>query len=145
VYPDKQFCDGLNAPATLVRYFIEKAVDKFFPSFLWFNFVLSFVVYFAVVGLTWYFLGAEIDGRNPDRVSALTSRTWSRSFADVLLVLIGTTLAVVGQLVRHQFGGKPSPYSNLVAVPYFVWATILIVFYGHDLWFDRIQRRTSAK
>jgi hypothetical protein len=145
VYPDKQFCDGLNAPASLVRYFIEKATDKWFPSFLWFNFILSFVVYFGVVALTWYFLGAEIDGRSPDRVSVLTPKTYVRSLADALLVLMGTTLAVLGQLVRHQFGGQPSTYSNLVSVPYFVWATILIAFYGHDFWFDRIHKRTAAK
>jgi len=110
-------------------------------SVTWIDFIIETVVYFALVWLLWYLVSIEISGRNRKGMSALTSTTRIRTEIDVLLIAFGAALAVVGQAVRHQFGGRPDLYANLVAVPYFIWAIVLTAFYGHDLWVYRKARR----
>ena len=60
LYPDKQFCDGLNAPASLIRLFSVIALHRFPWAF---TFAFTMVVYFAAVGFTWYLVSLEISGR----------------------------------------------------------------------------------
>jgi hypothetical protein len=131
---DRQVCDGLNAPAALIRFCMLKVVHLRAPYLFWPDFILETVLYFGLIGLLWYFVAVEISERSREKLSALTSKTGMRTASDVVLIAFGAGLAGFGQLVRHQFGGVPDTHSNLIAVPYFVWAIALIVFYGHDLW-----------
>jgi hypothetical protein len=127
---DIQFCDGLNAPAALMKFCLMKLSDKWLPGHYPFELSLRTIVYFVLVGLTWYAVGLEIGGNGQ---SVLTPKTGMRSVADVLAIIFGATLGVAGFLVRRQFG-YVSTYSNLVALPYFIWGAAVAVFYGHDLY-----------
>ena len=137
VYPDKQFCDGINAPASLIRFLAVVALPRF-------AFPFTIAVYFTAVAFTWYLVSLEISGRSPGWTSVLTAKSGERGWADVLLILVGATLAVLGVGVRHQFAGV-STYSNLVAIPYFLWATSIVTFYGHDLWVHRSRKRKMVR
>ena len=135
VAPDRQICDGLNAPATVIRYCLLKISDRWFPDigYRWLDFVIETAIFFALIGFLWYLVSVEISGKNRDKLSVLTAKTGMRALADIVLLAFGITLVLIGQLVRVQFGGSPSPYSNFVSIPYFVWGIVLSLFYGHDL------------
>jgi hypothetical protein len=141
IAPDRQICDALNAPAALVRFFLLKFAVRAFTRPSRVDFILETIVYFALVGVLWFFVAVEINARNREKLSALTAKTGIRTAADVVLIAFGAGLTVLGQLVRHQFGGIPDTYSNLIAVPYFIWAIVIVVFYGHDLWATRVTGR----
>jgi hypothetical protein len=113
--PDRQFCDGLNAPAALIRFFLIRFADIWFPLYYPIEFVLETVVFFLLVGLLWYLVSIEIGGKGQ---SVLTPKTGIRRAADVLAIIFGAVLAVLGLFVRGQFG-VVTAYSNLVAVPTF--------------------------
>ena len=140
IKPGRQICDGLNAPTALIRFCLLKVADREFYSVRWIDSILETVVYFALVGLLWYCVSVEISGRDRKGASALTSTTRMRTAIDILLIAFGAALAVAGQLVRHQFGGRPDMYANLVSVPYFIWAIVLILFYSRDFWVYRSQK-----
>ena len=144
IKPDKQICDGLNAPATLVRICLLKLSERLFTRVAWLDFIIETIVYLAFVALLWYFVSVEIGDRNHEKVSALTARLGPRTAVDLLLIAFGAALAVVGQLVRHQFGGTPDLYSNLLAIPYFMWAAVIAVFYGMDLCVFQSQKRKAV-
>lgn len=126
--PDRQFCDGLNAPAALIRYCLLSMADRLFPGIFRFEFAVETAVYLPLVGLLWYVVGVEIAGQR-GRNRPLRSR----HAVDICAMMFGAALALVALLIRHQFGRPVSSYANLVAVPYFVWAVIIVVFYAHDL------------
>jgi hypothetical protein len=54
IKPDRQICDGLNAPASLVRFCLLKVADREFQSIRWIDSILETVVYFALVWTLWY-------------------------------------------------------------------------------------------
>lgn len=128
--PDKQFCDGVNAPAALVRFLVTRVADTVFPQYYRVEIVLETVVFLVLVGLLWYAVTIEIQGNGE---SILTARTQMRRTADVVIMLFGALLGIIGLVVRGQFGAV-TLYSNFVAVPYYLWAFLIIGFYGHDLW-----------
>jgi hypothetical protein len=128
IAPDAQFCDGLNAPATLIRFCIGKLADKWIFGYRPFELVLRTVVYFALVGILWYIVGIELGGKG---LSVLTPKTGVRRAADFLAVGLGFAVVFIALLVRRQFG-PVTTYSNLVSTPYFVWGAIIIGFYAHD-------------
>lgn len=143
IKPDRQICDGLNAPASVVRFCLLRVADRELQSVAWIDFTLETIVYFALVWLLWYFVSIEVSGRNGKRPNALTRTTTMRAAIDVPLIVFGAALAVYGQLVRHQFGGRPDVYANLVSVPYFIWAIVLVTFYAYDLWAYSQSRRQA--
>jgi|SRR5579859_951887 len=128
--PDKQFCDGLNAPAALIRVLLLRLADSWFPAYYPIQFVTETIVYFFLVGLLWYLMSLELRGNGQ---SVLTSKTRVRKTVDGLIILFGIALCILGVLVRGQFGAV-STYSNFVAIPYYIWGLAMIGFYGHDLW-----------
>jgi len=128
--PDKQFCDGLNAPAALIRALLLRLSDSWLPAYYPIQFVTETFVYFFLVGLLWYLVSIELRGNGQ---SVLTSKTRARKAADSLTILFGIVLCILGVLVRGQFGAVTT-YSNFVAMPYYVWGLAIIGFYGHDLW-----------
>lgn len=128
--PDRQFCDALNAPAALVRIFLLRLSDAWLPASYQAEFLLETIVYFVLVGLLWYIVSIEIGGKGQ---SVLTPKTRARRMADGLVIFFGLMLGILGLLVRGQFGVVDT-YSNLVAIPYYIWALVIVSFYGHDLW-----------
>lgn len=92
-------------------------------------------VYLVVIALLWYVVSLELEPGAQRRSSKVTPSLGSRRVADFLIIFYGLALGIVGELVRHQFGGV-SLYSNLVSVPYFLWMIVLVGFYGRDLWLD---------
>lgn len=60
--PDRQFCDGLNAPATLIRIILIRFADILFPLNYRIEFVLETVVFVLLVGLLWYAVSIELGG-----------------------------------------------------------------------------------
>ena len=127
--PDRQFCDALKGPATLVRFFLLRIAARIFPRYYPVEFVLETIIYFALVGLLWYAVSVEIDAKGQ---SILAPATGARGTTDVLAMLFGVVLMVLGFLVRRQFG-LVNLYSNLVAIPYFIWGAVIAMFYGIDL------------
>jgi hypothetical protein len=89
--PDTQFCDALNAPAALVRFFLLRIADRIFPRYYPVEFVLETIIYFALVGLLWYAVSVEIDAKGQ---SILAPATRARGTTDVLAMLFGIKLAV---------------------------------------------------
>jgi hypothetical protein len=128
--PDKQFCDGLNAPASLIRFLLLRLSDSWLPGYYPIQFITETFVYFFLVGLLWYLVSIELRGNGQ---SVLTSKTRARKAADGLTILCGIVLCILGVFVRGQFGAVTT-YSNLVAIPYYIWGLAIIGFYGHDLW-----------
>jgi hypothetical protein len=127
--PDRQFCDGLNAPCSLIRFCFTTIMNRWLPGHYRLESVLSAIVYFVLVWLVWYAVSIEIGGEG---CSLLAPRTGIRSVADVAAMIFGAALVATGLLVRRQFG-PVTTYSNLVAMPYFVWGATVAVFYAHDL------------
>ena len=93
--------------------------------------LLEKLLYLVLVGLLWYVVSIEIDGKG---LSVLTPKTRMRRTADVLAVFFGVAVANTGLLIRRYEFGFVTTYSTLVATPYFIWAVTIVVFYGHDLW-----------
>jgi hypothetical protein len=117
VKPEKQICDGINAPATLVRFLLTKIGALEFPTFTRLTFVLEIMVYFVLVGLLWYVVALQVDRKTSSNEShALAPSTPIRAILDVLLILFALALMVFGALVRHQFGGRPDIYSTLISI-----------------------------
>lgn len=129
--PDWQIVHGLNAPAADIKYYAMKMVDsRIFGPFLT-ECVFDPGILVVLVGMLWYLVSIEIEGNG---LSVLTPKSRMRSALDVAAIAFGAELVHIGVLVRHQFGGDPTTYSNLVAIPYFIWAAAIVAFYGHDFW-----------
>jgi hypothetical protein len=87
-------------------------------------------LFIALVGLLWYLVAVEVSGRGQ---SVLTSKVRFRSLADVSAMLFGGGLLIMGlNIYWHEFG-FPTAYSAAVAIPYIMWALVVVLFYGHDL------------
>ncbi|HKV39298.1 MAG TPA: hypothetical protein VJX67_08800, partial [Blastocatellia bacterium] len=127
--PDRQFCDAINAPATLVRMLLESIADQLLPGNYRIELIIETVIYLTLVWVVWYVLGVEITGGG---TRALAAGSRMRRVVDICAIVFGSALAVTGLLVVSQFG-SPTAYSTAVAVPYFIWATTMIIFYGYDL------------
>lgn len=130
--PDRQFCDALNAPAALVRFFLLKGVDYWLPNHSWIDFSIETIVYFGLVGLLWYSVGIELGGSEGRKPSALVSRIRLGGLADAVLVCFGLCIALTSLLVLRQFGAVTS-YPIILSIPYFVWGAALVLFYARDL------------
>ena len=128
--PDRQFCDGLNAPATLIRVLLVAVADRWWQGGHAVNVFLETSVFFCLVGLLWYLASVEIGGNGR---SVLTQRTGFRKAADVCAILYGVIIGVAGSLHSNNLGVLPV-YSRLVAIPYLAWAALLVTFYGRDLY-----------
>ena len=126
--PDWQFCAGLNAPAAIIRDWLTRNIWQWGHPQI--DFVLQTALFFLLVWLLWYLVSIEIGGKGH---SILTPKTRMRRISDLLLMVFGTAVGLGGLTVRHDLGVS-GPYSNLVAVPYYIWGVVISVFYGHDLW-----------
>lgn len=131
--PDRQLCDGLNAPAAVLRFLLSKALDSVLSSHPVIQFVLEIILYFWLVALLWYVVSIEAVGWKTVKSSSVTRKVKARTWVDLMIVFLGIGVVFAGELVRHQFG-YVSVYSNLISVPYFVWGLILMGFYGNDIW-----------
>jgi hypothetical protein len=128
--PEIQICHGLNAPAALAIHLLREAAYRCVPNPHQVELVLDTIVYVALVWVTWFIVGVQIERRLR---SPGTGKASLRGVTDLVAITIGTAIGVVGLLVRHQFGAVTS-YSTLLSVPYFLWCAAIVTFYGHDLW-----------
>lgn len=144
--PDWQICGGLNAPATLIMIFVRNGVYKIFLNDAMLASVVEGAVYLALIALLWYFVAVEISSGNHERLSTLAPKMVTRTVGDVLLICFGLAIGVAGVLIGHEpTGTHERMYWASISVFYFVWAFVLIVFYGRDLWiFISSSRPTSA-
>lgn len=131
---DRQLCDGLKAPAALIRFGVLKATDKWMPNHSVADFVIDTLGYLALVAVLWYFVAKEIVRHLALKRGALARRSPLRNIADCALVLFGIVLVGFGILVRRQFGFPIGAYATVVALPYFIWGIVLAGLYGRDLW-----------
>jgi len=138
--PDRQICDGLNAPAALIRIFLTRLVSTWISLPYRMQFWFETIVYILLVGLLWYTVGIEISDNGQ---SVLTRKTTVRRVTDVLAFIFGTVLAGLGIVVRGQFG-VVTTYSNLIAIPYYLWGTAIAILCGRDLWVSFSGPRGSA-
>lgn len=129
--PDRQVCDAVNAPAAVVRFGLLKALDRWAPNHVRADFVIETGVYFVLVALLWYGVSVEITRHRQSRCNLARTRTVSRALFDIFFVLFGIAVGTAGQPVRHQFMDVTA-YSTFLALPYFIWAVVLVVFYGYD-------------
>lgn len=138
--PDRQFCYGLNAPATLLAAVPARIADRWLREYYPLDLVVESVIYFLLIGLLWYGVAIEIGGNGR---SVLAPITRMRTMSDTLAVIFGATLGVLGPLGTRQVGGTVT-YERLVAAPYLIWAAIIIGFYGRDLLACRASSRGEA-
>lgn len=144
---DNQFCNGLNAPATLVRELLGRTAARL-ECLLWIpaglrsatpccwgylsypvDLALDTIVYFGLVWLVWYGVSVEIRGGGQ---SVLASKTRMRAVADALAIVFSVAMVAYGLEIRSGFRA-PSAYWNVVAVPYYIWGVSVMIFYGRDL------------
>jgi hypothetical protein len=78
----------------------------------------------------------EIDGRKEGKLSVIAAKTGMRTVSDLLLIFFGTSLGIAAIFGHAGFG----TYYGLFAVPYFIWAIVIIWFYGRDLWVYQRQK-----
>jgi hypothetical protein len=146
---DLQLGFALNAPATALRYCLERLAMQFCPATYQGNPwtgcyplapIFETVVYFGLVWLLWYAVALEVAGRGQ---STLTPRTGRRGLADTLSVLFGAFVGVFGVLSSNPMGSPVR--SLLVGVTYLLWALAIIVFYGRDLWVHFRTRQNKTR
>lgn len=138
--PDWLFCAGLNAPATLARYWLIRTTN----GWRWGNPLTVWTpIYLLLVWLLWYLVSIEIGGKGQ---SILTPKTRMRRMADLFLIVVGAAVALGGLSIRRE-SGFVAPYSTIEAVPYFIWGVVILVFYGHDLWvsFGGVHNSRAAR
>jgi len=125
---DWQLCGGLNAPATLVGKYPVDIAYLWFSRYYPVNLVVESVIRFSLIWLLWYIVAIEIGGRG---LSVLATKSLMRTAVDVLAIVFGAVVGIVGLLVGSQFGNVF--YGRLVSTPYLIWAIVIVGFYGHDL------------
>lgn len=123
---DRQLCDGINAPATMIKICLEGISSTWLLGHFRIQLFLDTIVYFGLVWLVWYIVSVEIGGGGRSVVAARTGLTKT---LDILAIVFGAAIALISRLICGQV-----PYSALIAVPYVAWSVAIIVFYGHDLW-----------
>src|SRR5437764_6476879 len=81
-FPDRQFCDGLNAPAALVRSLLDFGLWQLHlhvPSLVTSGFygrgefILETAIYLTLIAFLWYFVGIEIGSSHRGSQSVLTA------------------------------------------------------------------------
>ena len=141
--PDRQFCDALNAPVVLIRGLGLRFAEREFPHLYsqlyggWAGVIIENIMYLGLVGLLWYLVGIEIDGRKEGKLSVVAAKTGMRTVSDLLLIFFGISLGIAAIFGHAGFG----TYYGLFAVTYFIWAIAIIWCYGRDLWHQRQKRR----
>jgi hypothetical protein len=137
---------ALNAPAMLCRYLVQRLALQFCPekymSGSWAGceplpVVFETVVYFAFVWFLWRVVLLELSGRGE---SILTPRTKMRVAADVFAVLFGVFMAFFGTAISRQLDQG----AIIVWITYLIWAVMIVLFYGHDLWVCIHRREQTA-
>ena len=158
--PDYQLCNALNAPVTVaVRALVPIAArleclvmvparlraeinEQTVSCWGYLSYPVSLaidtVVYFGLVWLLWYATIIEFGGGGR---SALAPKGWMRVAADGFAVIFGLMVVAYGLAApAEHYNGI---YWNTVAVPYYLWGLLLVIFYGRDLWsFFRPQKVT---
>ena len=124
---DRQLCDGLNAPATLVRALLIHLSDKLLPGNYLINLSLETGVYYALVWALWYLVALEYTGGG---VRYLRMKDWVRRTSRVLGAGVAILFVAAGLLQSGQLGGN---YGRLVSLPYFAWAAVFVVVFGRGL------------
>jgi len=135
---DFQLCDGINAPVAPIMQCVRSVTLQWAPRSHSLQLASDWFVHAMLVGLLWYAVAVELGGEGR---SVLASKTKAWFAVDILAVSAGALLWWIALLVRRQFGAV-TMYSNLVALPYFLWSGALGAFYAHDLWRRVIIRFT---
>jgi hypothetical protein len=140
-YPERQVCDALNAPVVLVRYYWLRFALREFPHLYagWAGVIIENIMYIALVGLLWYLVSIEIGGQKEGKVSIIAEKTGMRTAFDLLLISFGIYLGIVSILELYRF----VMWHGVFAIPYFVWAAVIVVFYTRDLWAYQRQKRRA--
>lgn len=139
---------AVNAPATVLRYCLERFAMQFCPAEHMYSPwtgcyplapIFETVVYFGLVWLLWYAVVLEVAGRC-QRV--LTPRARGRGLIDTLAALFGVFVGVFA-VVDNKPMGSPVR-SLLVGVTYLLWAFAIVIFYSRDLWVHFRARRKET-
>jgi hypothetical protein len=140
--PDRQFCDALNAPVVLIRGCLLRFAEREFPYRYGQLYegqagvIIENIVFLGLVALLWYLVGLEINGRKEGKLSVIAAKIGMRTVSDLLLIIFGACLGIAAIFGHAGFG----TYYGLFAVPYFIWAIVIIWFYGRDLWVYQRQK-----
>ena len=126
--PDKQFCDGLNAPAAVIRFLLIQLCGLGYGSLPLIEFIIETGVYFSLVWLLWYLVIVESRGKG---LSILASKTRFRKTVDLCAIAFGVLLLLLGGFNGAALHGN---YGKIVSIPYEIWTLLILGFYGHDLW-----------
>lgn len=141
--PERQFCDALNAPVVLIRGFWQRFALREFPQLYdgWAGLIIENLIYIALVGLLWYLVSIEISSQKEGKVSIVAEKTGMRVAFDLLLIFFGIYLGCITILNILRF----VIWHGVFVIPYFIWATVIIWFYGRDLWVYGRQMRRAIK
>lgn len=143
--PGRQICDAVNAPAALIKFCILQSAYKWFLFHPVFDFAAETFVYFGIIAMLWYLVSLEVSSGDPQRRSVITQKMGARKLGDVLLICFGFGVGFFGEQIRNQQPGFYSTaYWNTVSAFYFLWAAILVAFYGHDLWLSITFKSRTA-
>lgn len=138
---DSQLLHSINAPAAVVAMYPLDCAYHWFSPYYPLNLVVESVIRFSLIWLLWYAVSIEIGGAGQ---SVLTPKTRMRKVADVIAILFGAVVGVVGVLGSRPCG---SIFARLMVVlPILLWPLVIMGFYGHDLWVSiRGAQKPAAK
>jgi hypothetical protein len=144
--PDRQFCDALNAPVVVIRGWFLRFAEREFPHLYgqlyggWAGVIIENIIYIVLVGLLWYLVSIEIGGQKEGKVSIIAEKTGMRIVLDLLLIFFGISLGIASIIGHAGFG----TWYGVFAIPYFIWAAVIVVFYARDLWVYQRQKRGTV-
>jgi hypothetical protein len=144
--PDRQFCDALNAPIVLIRGWWLRFASREFPHLFnqlyggWAGAIIENIMYLVLVGLLWYLVSIEIDGRKEGKLSVVAAKTGMRTVSDLVLIFFGIYLGIAPILELYRF----VMWHGVFVIPYFAWASVIVVFYTRDLLAYQRQRRRAV-
>ena len=138
---EMQYCWALNAPATAMAYLQREAMHpllKNYPA----SALIDQGVFLLLVWLLWHVVCVELGGQGR---SVLSARTGFRRLADCLGIAIGiSSFIVVVSSDRAAAQIIYTPYQIEMGSLFFVWALVIVAFYGHDLWRNFTGGRPDA-
>jgi|ERR1035437_656302 hypothetical protein len=130
-------CYAISAPVLLLRlcytYFL--GIIRW-PTSVSTGIIVDDALFISGAGLLWYLVGHAFDSRGQRRTSRKFLSNQLRMTADVLLVLFGAALGVVG------IGERQYQYGFLLGTPFVLWSLAIVAFYGRDL--VRLVRRKES-
>jgi len=135
-------CHSINVPAVFFRLAVVRVADKIVPivctprnleTCYYLTHLIDPAAFLFAVGMLWYAVGLELESIGQEKRAIVPSGTGARVSIDVLLILLGVSLALVTilNLIRPEAHDRAE--IALQAFSGFAWSSVLLFAYASDL------------